>query len=1601
MSSPKTESLKDTVTVLINAVGDNENSVNNVVIKSLTKIANSYPNEVIEIFCEFYTNTVKVNPVQLGNIVKVLEQTCVNQVKRLEPATANNLVTAMLRAMMENVTYEPVVQMGASAVLVAVGHEHLDLVLRSLINQLSPASVPHYTIAHTLGTLAAVNTHGVVPHIKEILSKMLPLLSLVKADGLKQAFAYAFGHFAVAVSEQIGDNVENGNITSIKDNFVTEFTIIFDVLYNQWLASYEAKVSESVLEALGPITRLISERQFNETVNKFVLSLLSLYRKPAINYYYISQCISYLLSPSPLNPKLSLNDSVINSINHVLFNLEPDYDQPHTVKNHFEVLRCFDHMAGQFPDQTIESLLHQCKNNQEKDRMKAVIILTHLTTSSQIFVENYAHKFIVLLKIMTTMEQGIKMKKLLVKAIVGLVYRNCITTPEDFSMVEFIIKHCSYEGAPNVSKHDVLDLHDTCKSSLILMCNTVTSIRSQLRNLLLTALTGEEFTASMATVCHCLTSLLQNNSDVAADEQSEKQLEMKCSPDLVFVRCLTHVVEPDQVERNRNILVFLEEYSGDVHKNLKNSWTIEIQRLLKFVETTETKEQWHSMLLDLLMSAVEQVNSNKWVEFIATLISQQILSKKQSPMIKGVSLQYLAVLSCHMSNAAVVEKILKIILLALKSIPMESSDYVSKAVGIASRQHGEFILNELDAIYKENESKRGSKILNFLSSRHSKTDAELSVVRYAVITCYGKVAVDCLDVHVLARLGDNVTAILYDILKSNPSFDLCKASVTTLYEISKALHPAAHHNVALRNRWQLLNAVLEQIYNTNLDKRNVELYPIIVKASKALTKLQKGILPEERNTILRVLFNSIFGELSSFKKKYEIEGNGDKNDNLAKTLNDSLSLLHQLIKELIIQSTCLSTIDDLIGLLIEWIRHENDEIRTASVMILHVIFDTYIKNVKLNYETPSKFGQMGYLLGLIIPGIADTNFPVRLTTIDCIKVIIQIQDLYEGHTVGPDDECMLNLGHLQNNILTNDLNMISDYCTALCEAISPKIPHHHNMQFIESLLEGYDDQELRSVGTSAILDAYFVNKGQDLYQSIERIVEVMLGTMSEVGVEARQRLMKPLTSLTRHHSNAVIAVLLAQKLPLKPSVLACWRSLAQDEGLSSAITDNFLRLMTSVELYEDPYHITEHHIAALQPLTLISAFGEMLQEPTMKPICIAKFADLFAVLYTTLACYIDAESPAYSPPTNKTQERFGFIPNRDAIKLSPAKITVQTFNAFLEQADCPRSVFPVPEHRARRPVQYSPGAGPHPGRRAGAALCNNNPVLIETVLATLNTGWKDENDRVRATCLRGAANIAQLKPEHRNQALPAALAALSQGVDAQKTQTPSDNVPLAAIQGLSRLLTELDKIDQEFDRELLSISQKIRPFMNTECPQLREHSIKLFGIIVGRVRSDALVDQGVSSLPCFLLHLCDKNPNVVRASKFTLKQVFKTFNVKKSNDFVQTHLLDEGRLYLDEFLSALLRQLADELPSSIVKCLQTAVNYLHCARDEIKPHPPLLLGLLYAELYRIREQNPDETELDPDITKTARTRLLQLIKDPNPLVRQNTAMALANICLVL
>lgn len=59
-----------------------------------------------------------------------------------------------------------------------------------LLKKLESGNLPHYTVPHTLASLAYANAFGLVPYLKKILGVMIPLLNQVKTDTLKQAFAF-------------------------------------------------------------------------------------------------------------------------------------------------------------------------------------------------------------------------------------------------------------------------------------------------------------------------------------------------------------------------------------------------------------------------------------------------------------------------------------------------------------------------------------------------------------------------------------------------------------------------------------------------------------------------------------------------------------------------------------------------------------------------------------------------------------------------------------------------------------------------------------------------------------------------------------------------------------------------------------------------------------------------------------------------------------------------------------------------------------------------------------------------------------------------------------------------------------------------------------------------------------------------------------------------------------------------------------------------------------------------------------------------------------------------------------------------------------------
>lgn len=98
--------------------------------------------------------------------------------------------------------------------------------------------------------------------------------------------------------------------------------------------------------------------------------------------------------------------------------------------------------------------------------------------------------------------------------------------------------------------------------------------------------------------------------------------------------------------------------------------------------------------------------------------------------------------------------------------------------------------------------------------------------------------------------------------------------------------------------------------------------------------------------------------------------------------------------------------------------------------------------------------------------------------------------------------------------------------------------------------------------------------------------------------------------------------------------------------------------MKTTPLYE--VQGTEIKVASLAPLQAVSALHELLKNTNLKDVCLEQFPELFSILLICLASYIGCSAPAIRSLSDK-KEKYGFILNRDAYKLSPSKVAFDTF----------------------------------------------------------------------------------------------------------------------------------------------------------------------------------------------------------------------------------------------------------------------------------------------------------------------------------------------------
>lgn len=264
---------------LLDSVIDKSSLVSETITAALQKIANKYPNDVLRACCHFgLRKDPKPSPDHIGTVLSIMESICREHIIYIDGDAIMLSIELCLELMTQNVLPDPIIQMPASSVLVALGTKHCIQVIDGLMNKMTEGVVPHYTIPHTLGSISSANAYGIVPYLKKILTILLPLLPGLKVDVVKQAFAYSLGKFSEAIIEYTSNPEQAPDPTITIDDFQGEISAAYDVLFSVWVHSKEPKLVEIVLHALAAMFHILSIDKIRQHTNKSIQVLLALYR---------------------------------------------------------------------------------------------------------------------------------------------------------------------------------------------------------------------------------------------------------------------------------------------------------------------------------------------------------------------------------------------------------------------------------------------------------------------------------------------------------------------------------------------------------------------------------------------------------------------------------------------------------------------------------------------------------------------------------------------------------------------------------------------------------------------------------------------------------------------------------------------------------------------------------------------------------------------------------------------------------------------------------------------------------------------------------------------------------------------------------------------------------------------------------------------------------------------------------------------------------------------------------------------------------------------------------------------------------------------------
>lgn len=870
------------------------------------------------------------------------------------------------------------------------------------------------------------------------------------------------GRFAEAIVEHLtnASDVRNDDDSPLGENYRHDFSRAYAVLFQQWLPHRDTKFCSEVMLAVSHIYQLLPRENIVEQVAKVITQLQTFYRR-SMDRNAITQLMASVLKASiDANPRSldSLSDQLIIGLFDLVC-VNPDYEKPQTVKGHNEVLRCFDLLLDIYSTKILEMLLIQLRSNNERERIKALLVVIHITNTGNQIVSNRSAELMTVFKHMVQHENTVKVKMVLLKTIVALAQKALIQDPE---FVKFILQHCCKQTKFKLEHGTVDEHHDfiqACNKSLYILATTVGTMDDVLKSELLQYYVYFEYTDICCTIAKCLGKLFAKNCSLP--DVSETCKVCLPNPEIIFVRSLILLGNPKEPKRSEHILLFLKYYSKIINKLFFPMWAEEIPKIVLAIPNEDFEER----VFKFMVETIKEYDNVDFSESLANKLADQLLlypvmvqPNMELPLLtkeRGMVLKLIGVCLNHITENQTIEAKIELIVNVGRqeklermqnNIEIESpvSD-ASQALGIASIAHLGLVLHKLDTLI-ENEGTR-KQSTNFFSNlnfiKDTQKDADIYKINLMAIETYKFIVNNVIEPKVLTEIDEKVVNYLSRQLRDAKDITIKTKSLQTILAIVQ--HVLKYRD--LFDDFKTKSELLNQLGQIDATYENLPFYPIILKIATILLQINPNS-EFQTHTFFEKLCRKFFTATQQLESKFESTEDDERNSFIAKYLNIALPELNNLVSIIFIQNPSPSTLDDVNSVLEYWIRDRNSEVRICASHVLNNALECYIRSMKIGCESPSKFNQTGAMLGKMVPRCIDTNARVRETSINILKQILEISCVYETLTIADNDvHWVRGLEAAKKDIVTDDPKEIYRLAGEISRIIAERLSNFQHLQF--------------------------------------------------------------------------------------------------------------------------------------------------------------------------------------------------------------------------------------------------------------------------------------------------------------------------------------------------------------------------------------------------------------------------------------------------------------------------------------------------------------------------------------------------------------------------